>query len=200
MGYTHGIRWTDELIKEKILEVVKCNHLGRMPTRSETEAYFGDGTLASAISKRAGGWYALAGELNLAIKECETTFGKSHEKIVMEILISMGYEVRKMPQNFPYDLFVNDCVKLDVKASRLYRGSGGSFYSFNLEKPFCTCDIYVLRLIGDKGEEMDTLIIPSAHVATNTQISVGETKSKYYQYSQRWDYIAEYCTFMESVG
>ena len=111
----------------------------------------------------------------------------------------MGYEVRRMPQNFPYDLLVNDSVKVDVKASRLYHGAGGNFYSFNLEKPFCTCDIYVLRMIDVDGSEVDTLVVPSKSVSTNTQISVGETTSKYRKYSQKWEYIADYCAFMDSV-
>ena len=200
MGYTHGTRWTDEIIKNKILEVVKFYNLDRMPPRSEVEVYFGDYSLSNAISRRKGGWYNLAKELEFPIKECETTFGKSHEQIVMENLISQGYEVRRMSQNFPYDLLVNDCVKVDVKASRLYRGKGGNFYSFNLEKPFCTCDIYILRLISEEGIEKDTLVIPSSHVSTNTQISVGETKSKYQKYSKRWDYVEMYFEFMDSVG
>ena len=87
-----------------------------------------------------------------------------------------------------------------VKASRLYHGTGGNFYSFNLEKPFCTCDIYVLRMIGGDGIEVDTLVVPSKVVATNTQISVGETTSKYQRYSQKWEYISAYSSFMESVG
>jgi len=200
MGYTHGTRWTDEKILKKILEVVKFKNMDRMPTRKEVDEFFGDTSLTNAVSRRTGGWYRLASELNLSIKECETTFGKSHEKLIMEKLISLGFEVRKMPQNFPYDLLVNDSVKVDVKASRLYRGKCGNFYSFNLEKPFCTCDIYVLRLIDDSGNESDTLVVPSAHVSTNTQISVGETTSKYRKYSQKWQYITNYCRFMESVS
>ena len=199
MGYTHGTRWTDDAIKEKILEIVKFNGLDRMPTRSEAKTYFGDYSLTNAVSRRKGGWYKLAEELNLSIKECETTFGKSYEQIMAEVLIAQGYEVRRMPQNYPYDLLVNDSVKIDVKASKLYHGNGGNFYSFNLEKPYCTCDLYILRLIDDRGREADTLIIPSAHVATNTQISVGESKSKYKKYSNRWDYISQYYGFVESV-
>ena len=171
-----------------------------MPTRKEVEQYCGDTSLTNAITRRKGGWYALSEKMQLPIKECETTFGKSREKIIMERLVSMGYEVRRMPQNFPYDLLVNDSVKVDVKASRLYRGTGGNFYSFNLEKPFCTCDIYVLRMIGGDGIEVDTLVVPSKVVATNTQISVGEITSKYKRFSQKWDYISAYCSFMDSVG
>ena len=200
MGYTHGTRWTDEEITEKIIEIVKFSHLDRMPTRKEVEQYCGDTSLTNAITRRKGGWYALAEKMQLPIKECETTFGKSHEKIIMERLISMGYEVRRMPQNFPYDLLVNDRVKVDVKASRLYHGTGGNFYSFNLEKPFCTCDIYVLRMIGEGGIEVDTLVVPSKVVSTNTQISVGEITSKYHRFSQKWKYISAYCSFMDSVG
>lgn len=36
MGYTHGTRWTDEEITEKIIEIVKFSHLDRMPTRKRS--------------------------------------------------------------------------------------------------------------------------------------------------------------------
>ena len=57
MGYKHGTRWTDDVIKERILEIVKFNRLDRMPTSSEAEAYFGDCSLTNAVSRRKGGWY-----------------------------------------------------------------------------------------------------------------------------------------------
>lgn len=60
------------------------------------------------------------------------------------MLISRRFSVRRMAQNFPYDLLVDDCVKIDVKASNLYRGPNGDFYTFNLEKPYATCGIYIL--------------------------------------------------------
>ena len=53
MGYTHGTRWTDEIIKNKILEVVKFYNLDRMPTRSEVEVYFGDYSLSNAIDRKS---------------------------------------------------------------------------------------------------------------------------------------------------
>lgn len=199
MGYTKGIRWSDELIKEKILEVVEARQLGRMPSQRECENYFHNCSLANAVARRKG-WYALAAEMDLPIKESETYFGKKHEQIAQEQLAAMGYEVRRMPQNFPYDLLVNDCLKVDVKASKLYRGESGNFYSFNLEKPFCTCDIYILYLLGDDSQIIKTLIVPSKFVPTNTQISVGEFRSKYYGYSERWEYVSVYCEFLDSVS
>ena len=199
MGYAKGTRWTDELIKEKIMEVVGAQELNRMPSRRECIEHFHNESLVNAVSKRKG-WYALAQELGLPIKECETTFGKKHEQSAQERLISLGYEVRRMSQNFPYDLLVNDCVKIDVKASRLYRGANGNFYTFNLEKPYCTCDIYVLYLVDDCGNIGNALIVPSKFVPTNTQISVGETNSKYYKFSEKWEYVFEYCKFFEDVS
>lgn len=35
MGYTHGTYWTDELIKEKICEVINNLGIDRMPSRKE---------------------------------------------------------------------------------------------------------------------------------------------------------------------
>lgn len=199
MGYTHGIKWTEESIENALMKVVRDLELDRMPSCKEVEKYYGNCCLTNAISKRIG-WYALAERLGLPIKESETYFGKRQEKSVQEEIIARGHEVRKMPQNFPYDLLVDDCIKIDVKASRLFRGCHGNFYAFNLEKPFCTCDIYVLRLLKDNSDLIGTLIVPSKDVPTNTQISVGEKHSKYYKYRDRWDYIEEYSRFFESVG
>ena len=199
MGYTHGCKWTLDDIKARILEVVAAEGLGRMPSRSECEAYYNNTSLTNAVS-RSIGWYALAKEIGLPIKDSDTYFGKLHEENAQKELSAMGYDVRRMSQNFPYDLLINGCVKVDVKASRLFKGKMGNFYAFNLEKPFCTCDIYLLYCLNDDGTQNDTLIIPSKFVAFNTQISVGETKSVYHKYSHRWDYIQIFCDFNSSVG
>ena len=199
MGYTHGIQWTDKLISEKVLEVAHALELERMPSRKECEDYFGNAALASAISRRMG-WYALAQKMRLPVKDSETYFGKRQEESAKEQLISRGFEVRRMSQNFPYDLLVNDCIKVEVKVSRLYQSSNGNFYSFNLAKPFCTCDMYMLYMVREDKAEKGVLIVPSKFVATNTQISVGETKSKYHRFLDRWDYLEEYSLFFESVG
>lgn len=199
MGYSHGVRWTEEEIKKRVLEVVEFTKINRMPSRSEIEQYYNNTALTNAISRRAGGWYKLAKDLGLPIKYSETLLGKTQEHYVQEKLISMGYQVNKMPQNFPYDLLVNGTVKIDVKASRLYRGENGNFYTFHLEKPYSTCDIYVLRLLNNSSDCLADLVIPSAHVPTNKQISVGEKSSKYYKYNEKWEYIQQYSSFFRSV-
>jgi len=197
MGYTHGAQWSLEKIKAAVIEVMSAYELDRMPSRKECSNYYHNESLANAISRRMG-WYELAAEMGLSIKDSETYFGKSQESIARETLVSFGYEVKQMPQNYPFDLLVNGSIKVDVKVSRLYKGPQGNFYTFNLEKPFCTCDIYLLYTI-DEYQNQTPYIIPSKFVATNTQISMGEKRSIYHKYLNRWDYLEIFSAFMESV-
>lgn len=200
MGYAHGTRWTDALIKSKINEVVESLGIDRMPTRRECENYFHDCGLANAVSRRPGGWYAIAKEMGYEIKKSETTFGKTYEIQTAEMLKSYGFEVRRMPQNFPYDLLIDDCVKVDVKASKLYHGKNGNFYSFNLEKQFATCDFYILLTVAENGGITRTMVVPSSEVIANNQISVGENKSKYYKFTDCFDLVEKAVSFWESVS
>lgn len=198
MGYSHGIKWSDELIKEKIFEVKNALSLDRMPSRKECEQYFHNDALVNAVSKNKK-WYMLANELGLKIKDSETYFGKTQELIAEEMLVSMGFFVRKMSQNFPYDLLIDDCVKIDVKASHLYHGPNGDFYTFNLEKQFSTCDIYILFALGDQGEKR-IFVVPSKFVIAQSQISMGVTKSKYHKFENRWDFISSLSDFWSNAG
>lgn len=200
MGYSRGTRWTDALIKEKVLEVKNALSLDRMPSRSECESYFHNTRLACAISKRPGGWRGLSLEMGLPMKDSETYFGKKQEAIAEELLISEGFSVRRMSQNFPYDLLVNDCVKVDVKASHLYRGPQGDFYTFNLEKPFATCDVYLLFTLEDDNSTRSVFVVPSKFVIAHTQISMGVFKSKYHRFEHRFDYIESLSDFWDTVS
>ena len=193
MGCPNRIVWTDDLIKEKILEVKNGLSLDRMPSRSECIQYFHNTSLVNAISRR-NKWYQLADELGLKVKDSETYFGKSQEAAAAEILISKGFLVRKMSQNFPYDLLVDDCVKVDVKASHLYHGPNGDFYTFNLEKDYATCDIYILFALSE-SDESSIFIVPSKFVIAQNQISMGVLQSKYHRFKDRWDYISALSDF-----
>lgn len=200
MGNIHGHTWTDDKIKQAVRVVVNAYELDRMPSKTECERYCGNYKLSNAISRRGGGWYALAKELGLPIKKSDTYFGKSQEGIVCEMLISKGFEVERMPQNFPYDILVDNSVKIDVKASHLYHGKQGNFFTFNLEKKYATCDIYVLLTLDDNNNIINTFIVPSKFVIKNTQISIGEYASKYHKYRDRWDYISNLFEYFASIG
>lgn len=198
MGHIYGTKWTEDEIREGILEVVSALKLDRMPSRKEVVQHYNGSGLSEKISKEPGGWYKWADRLNLPIKESETGLGKKYESAASDTLIAIGHEAERMSQNFPYDILVDGAVKVDVKASHLYKGTNGNFYTFNLEKKFCTCDIYILYLIGEVDEKDRTLIIPSAFVAKNTQISVGQANSIYYKYLERWDYVDAYSEFFNN--
>ena len=200
LGYSKGTLWTDELIKEKVNEVKHALSIDRMPSRRECELHFHNTCLANAISRRPGGWRQLAIDMGLPVKESETYFGKQQESIAEEILISEGFSVRRMSQNFPYDLLVDDCVKIDVKASHLYHGQNGDFFTFNLEKPFATCDIYLLFTLTDENEIISAYVVPSKFVIANNQISMGVMKSKYHRFENRLDYISKMSEFWDSVS
>ena len=60
---------------------------------------------------------------------------------IKEILEKLGYQVQKMTTKHPYDLLINDNVKIDVKVSRCCNNNGFKFYSFNLERKYHNCDI-----------------------------------------------------------
>lgn len=192
-------KWTKKRIKQQVLEVVNGLGLDRMPSSKECATYFGNYELTNAITKKCG-WYALADDLGLPMKESETQLGKTFEAKASDLLIEKGFTVQRMPQNFPYDLLVDGCVKVDVKASKLYKGKLGDFFSYNLEKPFATCDVYLLITLDENNGIGRVMVVPSKFVVTNTQISVGAGKSKYHAFTDRWDYIQQMVDFWSNVS
>ena len=168
MGYSHGKCWTQESISKAVHDVMKVLEIDRMPSNQECHKVLGDSSLSNAIAKR-GGFYALAKELNLPIKKSETLLGKRMEALAYEMLKSRGFNPVQMSVRFPYDILV-DGIKIDVKASHLYRGKVGNFYTFNLEKKYATCDIYILITLTEENEVLDVFIVPSKFVAQNSHI------------------------------
>ena len=167
-----------------------------MPTRKELETFFGNSQLGNAITRRFG-WYELAKELGLQIKDSDTTLGKEYEYKIKEKLEEIGYQVIKMKQNYPYDLLV-DGVKIDVKVSNIGHYNIGSFYSFRIGKDYSTCDIYIFVAINDDGGE-SIYIIPSVELLNNVQVSVGGKTSKYDKYIDRFDILDRYIKFNKDI-
>lgn len=196
MGYTHGTKWNDEMVKEKVLEVVNFLGLKRMPSGSELKSFFGNSSLTNRISK-TGGYYKLAENLNLPMKESGTNYGKRYEYKAKAILESKGYKVEKMSQNFPYDLLLNDNVKIDVKVSRLYgHKEGYKFYSYRIGHRYAKCDVYMFIAVSENQEKI--YIIPSKAIFDNLQVSIG-MDSKYEKYLDRYDYIDKYIEFYNEI-
>ncbi len=196
MGYTHGTKWTDELIKQEILKVKEALNLSRMPSNNEIKQVAGNG-LGCAISKK-GGFRFWANKLNLKTKQSETKLGQDYEEKILELLNSKGYDVERMSTKHPYDLLANQNIKIDVKVSNLYRGKKGEFHTFNLEKHNHNCDLFICVCVVD-GKIVKTLVIPSKFLMGIKQLSLGNT-SIYDSFKDRFDYIEKYDVFYNKLS
>lgn len=197
MGYTHGEAWTDELIEQKIKEVVKKLNLDHFPTHTEIVKALGSKGLASKISKHKGTVY-WAEKLGLPLKYSETTFGNKFEiEAISDIFENTGLHSVQTSSRHPYDLIVDNSVKIDVKVSKEFTNNCNSkAFSFNLEKREPTCDIFILYCLNDDETYRKVLIVPACSLLGQTQIGVGEN-SKWNFYSERWDFIKKYSDFFD---
>lgn len=193
MGYSHGTKWTDEMIEQEIRGVMKKGNLTSMPTHSQMDTITGNKGLSVATSKRGGTKY-WADRLGLDNKPCESSFGHEYECECMNKLISLEYDCELTKARYPYDLIANGNIKIDAKSSNLYYGKNGCFYTFNLEKSMPTCDVYVCYCVKE-GEIQRVYIIPSCVLSGKTQLSIGEVQSKYDRYIDAWEIIKQYDKF-----
>lgn len=188
MNREEKTHWTQDKILLYVKACMSATGLTRMPSRSELSEYYGNDKLTNAIRRFPGGYYKIAEILNIEMKESETQFGKYGEDLATKLLEEHGFAVERMSTRYAYDLYVNGSVKVDVKTARLSKTSGTAFYySFNLEKRFPTCDVYFLITKNEDGESV--YIVPAS--INQTQIGIGEKKTKYIKYQDRYDIIAD---------
>lgn len=202
MGYTHGNRWSDELIIENVLRIMEELDLKTFPTHSEMEQCKDGKALAVKISK-SGGTKFWADKMGIKIKSCESEVGDYYERYALndiyENTLLGGY---KNQIRYPYDLTINNNIKVDVKASHIItRKDDYKYYSFNLEKKEPTCDIYILYCVDDKNEIVKTYIIPSCFTYGQTQVGItalGKSK-KWERFKDKWGYFEKYNSFYEEL-
>ncbi|MZQ74920.1 MAG: hypothetical protein GT589_02035 [Peptoclostridium sp.] len=198
MGYTHGIRWTDEKIEYEIRNVMKILNIDRMPSCAEIKVITGDDALTNKIAK-TGGFYQWADRLQIEVKKSETQLGVRYELKAKDMLESLGYAVEKMSTRHPYDLLVNGAVKVDVKVAKPYEYEKAKFFhSFNLENMYHSCDIFMAFAVSHSEAIEKILIIPSKDLKVK-QLSIG-SNSRYDKYMNRWDYFEKYSKFMNGLN
>lgn len=201
IGYTHGNKWSEELIKERILLVINTLGLDRFPTHSEMEQCADGKALAVKISKSGGTKY-WAKKLGYGIKDCESEFGNYYEKYALDDIFThtnlSGY-ITKV--GYPYDLMVNHNIKIDVKASNIITNSVGyRLHTFNLEKNEPTCDVFILYCINDANDVYKTYIVPSCKFYGQTQVGVSaDGISKLDKYINNWNLLHKYDDFYEKL-
>ena len=194
MGYVKGIQWNDELITKEIIKIKEYLEIECMPSYSQIRKVRQSNDLCVAIARR-GGIVKWSEKLKLEVIKNETGIGKRGEEIAIELLKNKGYLVKNVSEkNFPYDLLVNDNIKIDVKLSKMHKNSNGNYYTCNLNKRNPTCDIYIIICEKDNLDIDKILIIPSVYLH-KTQLSIGEYKSRYNKYKDRWDFIEIYDKF-----
>lgn len=187
-------KWNEYKIEKEIRNTMKFLNIDRMPTVSEMKVATRSYGLGLKVT-RTGGTNYWADKLGLELKNSETKFGNEWEIRMKEDLERRGYMVEKMSTKHPYDLLVNNNIKIDVKASRYYHKDNFKFHSFNLEKKYHNCDIFIFVGLADEADDIEKiLIIPSKYLMGKKQLSVGLT-SKYDKYQDRWDYLEKYSDF-----
>lgn len=190
------ISYSEKDILDKLSELIAENKLKRMPVSSEVLEYGGH-PLHNGITRK-GGYRYFADKLGLPIKESETSKGNDWEYKVKAILEEKGHKVDKMSTGHPYDLMINDVVKVDVKvAGHISDCRGSKSHTFGLNKREASCDIYICVCLNEEDEVDRLLIIPSHHVKIVT-LCIGEI-SKYNIYNERFDYISQYVDFFKSI-
>jgi hypothetical protein len=177
-------QWSDAAVFTASTEIAE--RLGHFPSNNELRK-MGRNDLACAITKR-GGIFVWAERIGIPRRrDTDSDFGWLGERAVCRILRERGYRVRDgFPLRHPFDLLVNDVVRVDVKvASRAsYMGSTSlcSGWFFRIGKP-PQSDVIALHLIDLE----DTFLIP-ASVCPHSNITI-TTAGKYEQYRNRWEVI-----------
>lgn len=185
------IKWTDQLIEEKIQDAMCGIGINRMPSKQELESFYGDSALTNKIAK-TGGFYHWANALGIEIKQSETFTGYTVENEVKKMLENMGFMCELTGIRHPYDILVNGCVKVDVKSARKSKVRGSDVLSFGLAKPKPTCDIYIAACLNDSNTIEKIYVIPAHIMAGKTQLCLGIHHSKYDCYIDRWDIVKAY--------
>lgn len=199
MGYSHGRKWTEEMIEEKICDVQNGLSINHFPTHSEMNNFIGNKSLSQAISKHGGTEY-WSNKMCIPIKKSETEFGEKYESYAInDIFEHTGLLSIHTNSHHAYDILTNECVKIDVKASmeNILKSNDTHYYSFNLEKKQPTCDIFILYCVNPDLSIYKTIIIPSALISGKTQIGIGKNNSKWDSYRNQWRYIVEFNDFFQ---
>lgn len=190
-------QWGEERIEKHLKEMISQTHQTTFPTHTEMAEFFKDYRLSNAV-RRHGGTRYWAEKLGMEVKDCESKFGDDYEeRFIVEVMEKCGLQSSRCRVRYPYDVLVEDCVKIDVKSSNRVIAHGFEMYSSNIEKDLQTCDVYVIYCI-ENGDVSKTYIIPSVVLSGKTQFSVGVKSSKYDKFLNRWDIITKYVEFMKS--
>jgi hypothetical protein len=188
-------KWTDESTEQEIKKVMKVLQINRFPSAAELKS-IGRNDLHCRISK-FGTYRSWAKRLGLELKSSDTNKGQEYEIIVGDMLTAKGYNVEQMTTKHPYDLLINENVKIDVKVSAPHYHYGSRAHTFRPSKEHPTCDLYICLALDEQERIESVFVIPSKFAKLVT-INVG-TDSKYNKFINRWDYLETYSKFYDEL-
>lgn len=190
--------WTKDLIVSAIKHTMAALDINRMPTNEEMINVRHSTDLSNVISKR-GGFYHWADTLKLPVKESETKTGTIYEQKALGLLVEKGFSIERMTTKHPYDLLVNNHIKVDVKVSTAYWLKDSSLVNtVGLSKEYATCDLYIIYLLHESGE-LDRMLVIPGHEVKHKYLNIGKN-SKYNKYVDRWDYFDAYKKLYEEIS
>lgn len=199
MGYARGILWDDATIEKHLLMIIHDRNMKTFPTHREMTEFFGTLGVSEAVSKHGGTKY-WASRLGLPIKKCDSSFGDKYELIAIDdIKQTTGLDARQTIPRYPYDILIENNIKVDVKASRQRFTNMHCWQNnFELAKRDPTCDIFILYCLTCEGEPIKTLVVPSCVVTGQRSIGVGDN-SKWNVYKDNWSLITKYEKFYKEL-
>ena len=189
-------KWDNDIIEKEILRIKNDININHMPTREQVLLDKMGNSLSSAIC-RTGGFRGWAKKLNLEFKDCESKDGWAYEDKVFDLLINQGYKIKKMTTGYPYDLLINNKIKIDVKMSRPHYVNDKRYHTFGINKIYSTCDLYILVALNDLDDIEKILIIPG-YILRVVTLTISQN-NKYDKYINRWDLIEQYNNFYNNI-
>lgn len=198
MAYAHRRKWTEREVINEIMGMVDTLKMKSFPTHSQMLDYFGNHALLVKVSK-SGGSRHWAEKVGLPIMNCESELGNDFELLCMAKLIDIGFDCQQMNPRYPYDIAANNHIKIDVKSGFRVDNANGIYYTFNIQKFFPTCDMFVLYCLNSDKTIFKTYVIPSLFLQGQSQVSLGIESKKYDKFINRWDYFQKYDDFYKSI-
>lgn len=188
------MKWNEELISARITDIANKFAPVRMPSNREVVEMTGNYALANAIQKN-GGYEFWANKLGLEQKHSETKVGVEYERRVADALREHGHNVLGTTVKHPYDLLVDNCVKVDVKVASTSLVRGSKVHAYRIAKRQHTCDFYICCELDTGG----TYVIPANMVAGQVQIEMGTDSQKFGHYKDAFYLIDDAVKFYQSL-
>lgn len=176
---TRRVKWTEELVESELRELTKS--INRMPTNSELSEW-GRSDLSNQIVKK-GGFFYWAERLGVDRVKSDSDTGWAGEDALESILKDKGFGVEQTALRAPYDLKVNEVVRVDVKTAKFaeYGACRGWFYRVGKEAQADVIALYQL----DTG---DVYFLPWHH-CPKSNVTISRSGGKYRNYKNRYDII-----------